>query len=986
MTDTTPFATPPAVKTAAGLSNTHEYGAIWTGQSNARPTGYPSSAFQYAFELSQQADGLDLTAIVIPNNADRKVGQVERVACDSTVVTGTWNNGTWLRLGTPTAPLAGYAQVIGSHASGLDVKWVSLPDNGDGVSTSSGYLNREGGEFRQYEHVRTLTTYRPLNDPTPPYEEAPQTSWTVPVNAPYPTANAALRSGGRSLILPTGWTVPSAVTTFADLGLFLKLTRREGAAGFGISEICDSTWNGLTKDPPGPVGQPGPIPHPITDVTGDVFTFLNGITSTGTNDRLLDGGYVLVDWEAAGVSKRSWNKVASSTTTTFTVESGAWDGDGAPASPVDDANVTFTLAAPGVVNWAAHPFAEGDRVCFYGGTTLPTTPSAQVNEGQTYYVRNPGAGTFEISESMEHPVLEFTSVGVGGPFNGEQVWVYAVWLPHWTDNPNTWKPGPEFAYPNEDHQPHTPYVHFKARGQLLYGHHVAWAAGGGSTLTPFDGVSDARFGSLLPWAWNIGAAIGKRINVVALGLAGAPLQPSNLLNTTGHQGVIGWWNPKRYAFAVPNEASAETSLTERLARLITFIAPQALLAESNTKTLRYLAAAHLQGETDALIDNSRQLFAGAIADYRRWIRDQVDSVSLSPYADGAEMPFVMPQITRDPWEFDGSTTTFQAFGLDFNGEVNNAIREQMTAEEFSGYVLVDDLPKLIYVNGNTDAGHYSGQGQALLGARLATVTLELLEHAFNYGSTALASATSSRLLYIVNQAMQHIGQNATEITSLDQNIRPAKIIKSKWAEAVCFLLSQRQWSWAMRDEDATEVIHRNPHWQYAYVVPKRALSVIAIEAYQAATDTRRLVATYAPTVRNDLQQVKPDNYEMGRSPSGHRILFTNVPQEDGDITNRAIVGTVGGADLNPERLPKRPTIRYIEKSLDPDRFSDSFVEALALYLGSKIAPALIGGQQGAEVARQLSAQAGQAMRQEAAHETANQQIPLDHRAPWIDAR
>lgn len=57
------------------------------------------------------------------------------------------------------------------------------------------------------------------------------------------------------------------------------------------------------------------------------------------------------------------------------------------------ATVTITIATPGVVSWASHGLVANTPVVFKTTGALPTGLVA----GTTYYVRNPAAGTFEVS-------------------------------------------------------------------------------------------------------------------------------------------------------------------------------------------------------------------------------------------------------------------------------------------------------------------------------------------------------------------------------------------------------------------------------------------------------------------------------------------------------------------------------------------------------------------------------------------------------------
>ena len=126
----------------------------------------------------------------------------------------------------------------------------------------------------------------------------------------------------------------------------------------------------------------------------------------------------------------------------------------------------------------------------------------------------------------------------------------------------------------------------------------------------------------------------------------------------------------------------------------------------------------------------------------------------------------------------------------------------------------------------------------------------------------------------------------------------------------------------------------------------------------------------------------PSAFEIGRSPSGHRLLFTNVPQVE--ATNLDIQIPIPSNELVPERLVKGPTISYVDKVFDPDRFSESFATALTWLLASMLAPALVKGEEGEVVATRCLQRASGFVRSEASHETATQPVgalPNRHLSP-----
>lgn len=977
--DATPFQNVPSMKNAAGLSGDNEYAAIWTGQSNSRPRGYPADGLSVAEELRLWPTGIDMTTVVVPDLPTRTVGMIEDLMFTGVALgVDSWITGTWLRFGASAFTLGvisyrGYAKVLANGGASIRVQWISLPENN---SANPGYLVREVSRFYEYPNVRVLTPFMPIRDiepPPPTVIGAPL--WFAPTHSDYFAPNARLASDGRRLLLPAPFNGTTSVASFEDLAVFLPLTRREGSIGYGISEIADASF-AATGTPTG---------HPILDITAGVFTFANGI---GT-DPDLAGGYLIIDWEQGGATKRSWARIASNDATTFTADAASWLGDGVPDAP-DASTVTFDVGAE-KITWTGHTFVEGDRVTFTTAGTLPDN----VESGRVYRVRNPEADKFQISLALYTEIIDIGPGAGSGTHTGTQVWPYTAWVPHWRDNPNMWVPGPEFARPNEDQQPHAPYVHWRARGQLLYASTHGIPTGRpppepetGPTFDPWDKATDFRFGAMLPFGWRLSGATGKRINMVCLGVNGAPLSTTSVPNTAGgYHGNVGWWSYERYGYGLPLE-DTNSMLAGRIKRLITYMAAQALLAENNAKPLKFLSACHVQGETDSLFDMAREIYIALITDYKRWLRDLVTSIGASPFEGEAQMPFAQPLLTHDPWESNlhGSVIDFQTFGYDAFGDANNGIRIAHTTDEFAAFTITEDIPKVLYNSGVIDNAHFSGQGMVWQGSRLSAAILDLLEHALSYSSAVLAT-TNARILRVANLALVYVGQGANPITSLSDNTTEARLVSLMWQEAARQLLSMRQWSWAIRREPATMVKHTNENWNYCYVVPARAVTPLAIlppnTEEATAINTLSVEPTSLPPVA---LPDPPEPFEIQSSPSGHRLLFCNVAEIPGDLTETAIADGV----LHPERLSKRPTIVYVDKQIDPERMSDSFATALTWYLASMLAPALVKGQEGEAVAARCLLKCGGFLRIEAGHETVTQQPTKDfreeHRPSWMKAR
>lgn len=71
--------------------------------------------------------------------------------------------------------------------------------------------------------------------------------------------------------------------------------------------------------------------------------------------------------------------------------------------------VTITIAAPGVVSWASHGLAAGQKVTFSTTGSLPTGITA----GVTYYVLAPAAGTFQLAATPGGAAITTTGTQSG---------------------------------------------------------------------------------------------------------------------------------------------------------------------------------------------------------------------------------------------------------------------------------------------------------------------------------------------------------------------------------------------------------------------------------------------------------------------------------------------------------------------------------------------------------------------------------------------
>jgi archaellum component FlaG (FlaF/FlaG flagellin family) len=88
--------------------------------------------------------------------------------------------------------------------------------------------------------------------------------------------------------------------------------------------------------------------------------------------------------------------------------------DDAPA--VVSSPVTMTIATPGVISWASHPFSNGDAVSFATTGALPTG----LTPGTTYYVVGAASGTFSVAATAGGSAIA-TSGTQSGAHTGSSV-------------------------------------------------------------------------------------------------------------------------------------------------------------------------------------------------------------------------------------------------------------------------------------------------------------------------------------------------------------------------------------------------------------------------------------------------------------------------------------------------------------------------------------------------------------------------------------
>jgi hypothetical protein len=846
------------LKFATDLSDDNEYAIVWWGQSIARPWGTLAEGYAAAPQLDLDDVGIDLTGIVIVTGSG-----TETLFVAGGTITPKWHNAT-LRLGSVTQPLAGYALVLNSGPGFLNVTWIVPATPG----TVAGYLVREEMTYGSYPQVRVLTPYQPYVD----------TALSTR-NVPYPDPAATWANGGRRLLAP-GFTTPSTVTTFEDLAAFLPLTFLEGVNSWGISESNDASGTG---------------PHPAVSATGASFTFSN--TGTAPLANYFTDGYLRVEWDLAGVPKLSWARIASNTTTVFTLTTAGWLGDGSPAAG------TLRRYEAWVPHWnnSPHAYLPGDGFTYVNNDMQPYWNTLQAGTS---------AGTATSSSST-------TLVNTGA------TWVPNQWL-GWTVTM-----GGKTATVLYNTTTTITVASWSGGGSPTPGAYTIAAVNGTNARTlnrPRGRAYPSAvpfFGSMLVFAWRLSAAIGKRVNIIHLGINGASLTPA-FTGSQGYQGIVGWWDPRGdFDF---NPASP-AGLWNRLRRLTETIAPAALVAEGNTKPLKILAIVGQQGESDTLYKEGRESYRTAFGSFYEKLRDVIKTAGLSPYSAEADVPFVHARVAAAPWELTGSAVfggVPATFTGDGEGLVNNTIVETTVSDGFADFVEVDDVTR------GADYIHPNGAGEALLGRRLGDAALSLIDYSLSFGSDALSHPPTD-VIALCNKALAHVGETS-QITSLADGSVQANLCRDHFPDARDVVLSARKWGLSLRRVVLQEVI-RPPtplydHFAYCYVVPGDAIDGFSVLPKDPVSDYSRLetgpeaFSLPVPVAGGPAGAA----YAIEASPDGHRLLFTNQAEA---------------------------TLRYVWRQPDVSRYPAALRMAMALHLGSIIAPMLIKGDQGEAVSARL---------------------------------
>jgi len=878
----------------------YEIAVVCSGQSTLRPWGHrDDEGYVEAPHLALAEPGMDLTVqAIIPADTDHGLADSKSVVSVSELLVADAWIGAELRLVrfeyTDTVELAsrrGIATVLSNTTTTLTVRWTTGFDSSNSATIIymlSGMLRRVGAPTG-YDNVRVLVPYQP--------EYASPNS----VSGLYPATTTPA--------VP-GYSVPSTITSFRDVGVFVPFCWNEGRNGKALN-FSSCTIAGLVVTRVGGDAVDAGLADYFVGATVEVFTGA-GLVVSGT-----------VVSHTTGASA------------TFTVD--AWS----PAAPQPSAECTISIP-----DWKDNPNSFGFR---YPGNDMQPGgwPSAGTRTGQTYnralgnltpsYVEasridasiNPAicstglaqrvastAGSMTPSIASSRLVITCNAtINTTGETSFASFLVpgHLVTLSGFTGTPDingTWR-----VYSVADTL--GGIIQLEAYGTTVVPGSIGTAAGAtGAKVTRQTFERQHRFGPVLPFAWKLSTLLGRRVNLIHLGINAASLLPKVQAGDTAFRGTIGWWEPGVTQDWTPSQPNG---LFARLVRMITVMAPAALLAEGNTKSLRVVGFYDQQGESEATVAAGRSNYLTLLSGFYAAMRKAVTAAGLSPYPEPARIPWVRPQITSVPWEqnyppvFYGDTT----------GLVNTAIQDLVALDGGGATFDPNTRGKLDGTTFfGTDALHFNGTAEAQNGQEAATLLADLINSTLSQGEDQGATA-------LCQQALAIVGEVATleSVFPPDDSSTLATLCNRFYQQARDELLEAHNWSFATRRAALVSVTNTRDERAYAYALPADLLKPLFVMHEGSAGFFGYSVPAarpqgYLSRIDIESRRPRPPDFTVERDDNGLQVLRCDV--QDANLLYQARVS-------------------------DVSQFSPGFRQVLIWKIAAKLVGALVKGRTGSEM-------------------------------------
>lgn len=589
-------------------------------------------------------------------------------------------------------------------------------------------------------------------------------------------------------------------------------------------------------------------------------------------------------------------------------------------------------------SWTAHGLVEGAAI-----KVLDKGTSSLVNS-QIYYVRDVQTNSFKLAASVGGPaVAQANKSGI----SLETTSINTEWFVTAIDPAGTYM----------DLVPRVPSANYASVGQCQ-------VTANPSAISHLIRVPHHRYGAMLECAWNVSNMIGKRINVINLGINSSAQILRNMQNYFGFKGKIGWWDYNKYLDWTPGNPDGNAT---RLRRMIEIMAPAAISAEGSAKPLRILGIFGFQGEGDAIVKEGRELYEKTLHTFYGWLRNVIYKSGQTFFNTPDRIPVVHASLPTVPWE----QNSFAGYGLtqsgDTEGLVNAAIAEFVAKDGFAGTFDTNSSPKLYpdssaLVQGimGSDPLHFNGFGETINGrtaaSTWATVALDAIPH--NDKEASLA---------ICNMALAHIGDTAkiTSIEPPDGSVQ-ATLCSKFYPMARDSLMEMLSWSFATRRRKLVEVSNETTSWDYAYAMPPDVASAFTIlppdvsDDYStrfAATDSPGYFANNIPIIAAGRYAPQPFAVEV--DSYGNEIIYTD--QENAEI-------------------------RYIALATDASKFSPLFTVALSWHLASMLAGPIMKGDVGAAEAKRCQQMMAMYLAKAQASDSQQRNVKPEHIVQWMSGR